>query len=219
MTQGVGQSLCCRVKKCRGERGRRRLCVIRAQNGRELEPSKLSAWTWMGRSRRVESSCHAQQRQQRSKHAEHVFSSFRQLKWKRHRTKHVHVTSGYRSGPSSPSLSQRSYERVAARDRNAVLSAIDSLGNRVTIGDVSQKSGLDIAIVEEVMRDIAADADGFSLEVSDAGDLVYVKPSGSIRAALASKSMLLRMEPFIGKTAVRCLCRNSDRSYKFSLII
>lgn len=55
------------------------------------------------------------------------------------------------------------------------------------------------------MRDIAADADGFSLEVSDAGDLVYVKPRGmaSVRAALMSKSALLRLEPLGQKAAVR----------------
>ena len=108
------------------------------------------------------------------------------------------------SGNSLP-IAKKSYERVSARDRDAALSALDALGSRVTIGDVARKSGLDIAVVEDVMRDIAADADGFSLEVSDAGDLVYVKPRGmaSVRAALMSKSALLRLEPLGQKAAVR----------------
>ena len=107
-----------------------------------------------------------------------------------------------RAGDSLP-IAKKSYERVSAREREAVLSALDALGSRVTLGDVARKSGLDLAVVEDVMRDVAADADGFSLEVSDAGDLVYVKPRGmvSVRAALLSKSALLRMEPLAQRAA------------------
>lgn len=120
-----------------------------------------------------------------------------------------------RSGLSSSTplpVAQRSYERVSARDRDAVLNALDQLGQRITIGDVAKRSGLDVATVEDVMRDVAADVDGFSLEVSEAGDIVYVKPGGivNVRTALLGKSALLRVEPVLQKSGVR-----SSNSYTY----
>ena len=126
----------------------------------------------------------------------------RQRAWK--------VVAGARRSSGVPSSSplpvaQRSYERVSARDRDAVLNALDALGQRVTIGEVAKRSGLDVATVEDVMRDVVADIDGFSLEVSEMGDIVYVKPGGivNVRTALLGKSALLRVEPVLQKSGVR----------------
>ena len=120
------------------------------------------------------------------------------------------------SSSSSPlPVAQRSYERVSARDRDAVLNALDALGQRVTIGDVAKRSGLDVATVEDVMRDVAADIEGFSLEVSEAGDIVYVKPGGivNVRTALLGKSALLRVEPVLQKSGVRFVSQPHIQSH------
>jgi hypothetical protein len=63
----------------------------------------------------------------------------------------------------------------------------------VTVGDVAAASGLKLADVEDGLRALAADTQA-TLQVSNAGDVVYVFPSDP-RAALLARSWLLRVEP------------------------
>lgn len=63
----------------------------------------------------------------------------------------------------------------------------------MTVGDVAAASGLKLADVEDGLRALAADTQA-TLQVSNAGDVVYVFPSDP-RAALLARSWLLRVEP------------------------
>lgn len=84
----------------------------------------------------------------------------------------------------------------AVRDRT--IKAVDTLGGRVTIGDVAGKAGLKLNEAEKALQALAADAGGF-LEVSDEGDVLYVFPR-DYRAKLAAKSFRMRFEPVLEKS-------------------
>lgn len=79
--------------------------------------------------------------------------------------------------------------------RDGVMGAIDALGGSVTVGDVASAAGVNVSEAERAMTAIAADT-GAALEVSSAGDLLYVFPPG-YRSALGSKSLRIRAEPFV----------------------
>lgn len=82
--------------------------------------------------------------------------------------------------------------------RKRAMEAVDSLGRRVTIGDVASKAGLELKEAQKALQALAADTDGF-LEVSDEGDVLYVFPR-DYRAKLAGKSFRLKVEPLFDKT-------------------
>ena len=90
--------------------------------------------------------------------------------------------------------------------REGVMDAIESLGGSVTVGDVAAAAGVKLSEAERAMTAIAADT-GAALEVSSAGDLLYVfKPD--FRGALGSKSLRIRSEPYVegaGKAAAYLL--------------
>lgn len=79
--------------------------------------------------------------------------------------------------------------------RDGVMDAVESLGGSVTVGDVAAAAGVKVSEAERAMTAIAADT-GAALEVSSAGDLLYVYPPG-FRGALGSKSLRIRAEPFL----------------------
>jgi hypothetical protein len=56
--------------------------------------------------------------------------------------------------------------------RERVLKAVESLNYRVTVGDVSAQSGLQLAVVQQELNSLAAAAEG-SLQVSSTGEIVY----------------------------------------------
>lgn len=78
------------------------------------------------------------------------------------------------------------------------MDAVDSLGGRVTIGDVSSKAGLKLSEAQKALQALAADTGGF-LEVSDEGDVLYVFPK-DYRSKLAAKSFRLKIEPLLEKS-------------------
>ncbi|KAG2686610.1 hypothetical protein I3843_09G014000 [Carya illinoinensis] len=81
--------------------------------------------------------------------------------------------------------------------RKRTMEAVDSLGGRVTIGDVASKAGLKLNEAQKALQALAADTNGF-LEVSDEGDVLYVFPK-DYRAKLAAKSFKFKVEPVIEK--------------------
>lgn len=81
--------------------------------------------------------------------------------------------------------------------RNSVQDAVESLGGRVTVGDVAARAGVKISEAEEALNALAADSSG-TLEVSDSGDVLYVLPN-NFKQIIAGKSWLLRAEPFLQK--------------------
>lgn len=89
------------------------------------------------------------------------------------------------------------------------MDAVDSLGRRVTVGDVASKAGLKLNEAQKALQALAADTDGF-LEVSDEGDVLYVFPNG-YRSKLAAKSFKMKVEPLVekGKMAAEYVVRVS----------
>jgi uncharacterized membrane protein YgcG len=67
----------------------------------------------------------------------------------------------------------------------------------VTAGDVAARAGLQLSDASSALNALAADT-GATLQVSDAGDLLYVYRPG-VRAALASKSWRLRPAPALAQ--------------------
>ncbi|KAI3984615.1 hypothetical protein MKX01_003978 [Papaver californicum] len=91
--------------------------------------------------------------------------------------------------------------------RKRAMDAVDSFGGRVTVGDVSSKSGLQLAEAEKALQALASDTSGF-LEVSDEGDVLYVFPR-DYRTKLVAKSFRLKIEPWLekGKSAAEYVVR------------
>ena len=74
-------------------------------------------------------------------------------------------------------------------------------GGRVTSGDVAARAGLPLAQTSTALNALAADT-GATLQVSSAGDLLYVFAAG-VRAQLAAKSWRLRLAPGLAKARGR----------------
>ncbi|XP_074269102.1 uncharacterized protein At5g03900, chloroplastic [Silene latifolia] len=93
--------------------------------------------------------------------------------------------------------------------RKRSMDAIDSLGGRVTIGDVAAKAGLKLTQAQKALQALAADTNGF-LEVSDEGDVLYVFPN-DYRSKLVAKSLRMKIEPWAekAKSAAEYLIRVS----------
>ncbi|KAJ3675105.1 hypothetical protein LUZ60_004147 [Juncus effusus] len=88
-------------------------------------------------------------------------------------------------------------DRLPSDIRDGTIQAVDSLGGRVTIGDVAARAGLKLDQAERALQALAADTEGF-LEVSDEGDVLYTFPK-DYRAKLAAKSFRMKIEPFVDK--------------------
>eukprot|EP00898_Chlorokybus_atmophyticus_P006103 jgi/Chlat1/6494/Chrsp45S06065 len=92
-------------------------------------------------------------------------------------------------------LKQTAVSKIPANERNAVMTAVESLGERVTLGDVSAKAGLKLSATERALQALVEDAQG-TLEVSDEGDVLYKLPP-NFRAIIAAKSLFVRLEPAV----------------------
>lgn len=90
--------------------------------------------------------------------------------------------------------------KLAANVRTGCLDALESLGSRVSVGEVAAQSGLKVTEAEEGLRALAADTLA-TLEVSEAGEVLYVFPSDP-RGTLRAKSLMMRMEPALNKAQV-----------------
>lgn len=89
-------------------------------------------------------------------------------------------------------------DRLPKDVRERAMKAVDSLGGRVTIGDVAAKAGLKVDQAERALQALAADTGGF-LEVSDEGDVLYAFPR-DYRSRLAAKSFKMKIEPLLEKS-------------------
>ncbi|CAL5227405.1 g10362 [Coccomyxa viridis] len=83
--------------------------------------------------------------------------------------------------------------KIPRQTRQRVEDAVESLGGRVTVGDVSSRAGLTLGETERTLNALAADSEG-TLQVSDAGDVLYVLPQ-NFKAIIRGRSWLLRLEP------------------------
>jgi len=83
---------------------------------------------------------------------------------------------------------------IPRAELEAVESAVDAAGGRVTVGDVAASAGLPLTKAEAALAALAADVAGSALQVSSSGEVVYSLPSG-FRASLRAKSAVLRLAP------------------------
>ncbi|MDB9525130.1 hypothetical protein PN498_03955 [Oscillatoria sp. CS-180] len=74
----------------------------------------------------------------------------------------------------------------------AVMKAVESLGYRVTVGDVAAQAGLDLNMAQQGLNALAADTQAH-LQVSDAGEIAYEFPK-SFRAILRNKYWRIRFQ-------------------------
>nr|GLL17946.1 uncharacterized protein At5g03900, chloroplastic [Ipomoea trifida] len=88
-------------------------------------------------------------------------------------------------------------DKLPSDIRKRAMDAIDSLGGRVTVGDVASKAGLQLNEAQKALQALATDTNGF-LEVSDEGDVLYVFPK-SYRTNLSAKSFKMKIEPLLEK--------------------
>jgi hypothetical protein len=73
-----------------------------------------------------------------------------------------------------------------------LLSAVETLDYRVTVGDVAAQAGLDVRLAEQELLALASQVGGH-LQVADTGDIVYLFPK-NIRAILRKASLSLRLK-------------------------
>ncbi|MEB3212975.1 MAG: hypothetical protein VKL39_16595 [Leptolyngbyaceae bacterium] len=73
-----------------------------------------------------------------------------------------------------------------------LLKAVETLGYRVTVGDVATQAGLDIRLAEQELLALASEANGH-LQVAESGDIVYRFPK-NVRAILRNNSLKLRLQ-------------------------
>ncbi|MEB3342513.1 hypothetical protein [Okeania sp.] len=72
-----------------------------------------------------------------------------------------------------------------------IMTAIESLDYRVTVGDVAAQAGLDVKVVEPGLLALATDAGGH-LQVSESGEIAYLFPK-NFRGVLRNKFWRLRL--------------------------
>lgn len=87
--------------------------------------------------------------------------------------------------------------RLRPEVRDAVTIAVEDLGGKATVGDVSARAGVTPSEAETALQALAADSQG-TLQVSNEGDVVYILPSG-FRGTILARSWKLRAEPIIKK--------------------
>ncbi|MDF5716332.1 MAG: hypothetical protein PUP93_21245 [Rhizonema sp. NSF051] len=73
-----------------------------------------------------------------------------------------------------------------------IMSAVESLGYRVTVGDVATQAGLNVAEANQGLLALASEANGH-LQVSDTGNIIYLFPK-SFRTTLRNKYLRLRLQ-------------------------
>ena len=78
-----------------------------------------------------------------------------------------------------------------------IMDSIDNLNYRVTVGDVAAQAGLELAVAQNGLLALAADANG-NLQVAESGDIVYCFPE-NFRAVLRNKYWQLRWQQWWSK--------------------
>ncbi len=73
----------------------------------------------------------------------------------------------------------------------AIMTAVENLDYRVTVGDVAAKAGLDVKVAEQGLLALATDAGGH-LQVSESGEIAYLFPN-NFRDVLRNKFWRLRL--------------------------
>ncbi|MGB2923978.1 MAG: hypothetical protein WBB82_01640 [Limnothrix sp.] len=78
-----------------------------------------------------------------------------------------------------------------------LMRAVESLQYRATVGEVASQGGLDLAIAQNELSSLAAEAGGH-LQVAETGDIIYELPK-NFRTILRNKSAKLRFQAWLSK--------------------
>ncbi|MBD0344647.1 MAG: hypothetical protein ICV63_07400 [Coleofasciculus sp. Co-bin14] len=78
-----------------------------------------------------------------------------------------------------------------------IMTAVEQLGYRVTVGDVAAQAGLNISLAEQGLLALASNADGH-LQVAESGEIAYLFPK-NFRAVLRNKFLRLRLQEWWDK--------------------
>lgn len=78
-----------------------------------------------------------------------------------------------------------------------IMTAVEQLGYRVTVGDVASKAGLNINLAQQGLLALASDAAGH-LQVAESGDIAYLFPK-NFRSILRNKFLRLRLQEWWAK--------------------
>lgn len=79
--------------------------------------------------------------------------------------------------------------------RPAVMSAVEKLDYRVTVGDVAAQSGLDLSVAERELLSLATEAGGH-MQVAESGEIAY-KFDPNFRNVLLSRSFKLQVQAWL----------------------
>lgn len=74
----------------------------------------------------------------------------------------------------------------------AIMTSVEQLGYRVTVGDVAAKAGLEVNLAQQGLLALASDAGG-RMQVSDVGEIVYLFPK-DFRSILRNKYWQLQLK-------------------------
>jgi flagellar basal body-associated protein FliL len=79
-----------------------------------------------------------------------------------------------------------------------IMSSVEQLGYRVSVGDVASQAGLEINLAQKGLLTLASEAGGH-LQVADTGEIIYLFPE-NFRSILRNKYWKLRLQEWWGKT-------------------
>ncbi|EIE26497.1 hypothetical protein COCSUDRAFT_46111 [Coccomyxa subellipsoidea C-169] len=99
--------------------------------------------------------------------------------------------------PSAPLRGKLESVSIPQALRKRVEDAVESLGGRVTVGDVAARAGVSLEDTERTLNALAADSQGV-LQVSEAGDVLYVLPQ-NFKSIIQGRSVLLKLEPALAR--------------------
>ncbi|NEQ69852.1 MAG: hypothetical protein F6K21_31040, partial [Symploca sp. SIO2D2] len=78
-----------------------------------------------------------------------------------------------------------------------IMKAVEQLGYRVTVGDVSTQAGLNINLAQQGLLALASDAGGH-LQVAESGEIAYLFPK-NFRSVLRNKFLRLQLQEWWDK--------------------
>ena len=73
-----------------------------------------------------------------------------------------------------------------------IMTSVEQLGYRVTLGDVATQAGLELNLAQQGLLALASDAGGH-LQVAESGEIVYLFPQ-NFRTILRNKYWKLRLK-------------------------
>lgn len=84
------------------------------------------------------------------------------------------------------------YQTLPMAPNSTIMTTVEQLGYRVTVGDVAAKAGLDINFAQQGLLALASEAGGH-LQVAESGEIAYLFPK-NFRTVLRNKFLRLKLQ-------------------------